>query len=590
MILRASFLLFFFIFLLTNAVSGQKVYRAVEALSKKDFDKAENLFGDLLRKDSNDLAGLIGYAKTMKEYTDQSNYKENIEIAHGLLLRARSAYSSYSQSDLLFVKNSFQVESLSALINMHMQLVDRIWEYSFRYSYSISEINRFIKVFSPFSSRSKDFYVKKLITLTYDSLMKAPTILSLNQFKSNYPQNEYIQQVDKKIEILRYEDAVQSSDPAFIENFIKDYPRNVKLELILERLAYTKYTLLHSSSSRSEYANFLSRFQDSPYNKNPSIRGKLDTVYRLIEGLDFRALSETAPLNELNTFLQSYPRGEYAPTVLGWVAKQEYAEIRREGAFYRLKEFMIKHPGTIEFSDTVITQMFVEARNFLLNNLLSDFFNGVLSSEDLAGSGSEVLSTMLQKAYASRVQIDSACLIYVFKNFDISLSDNESLYRFLSTNCFLRNFEPIKILKKEASNTNGGDDEDIPGFLQISVNGKIQSYLYTKYSTGGIEVKLLNNKPNTTAKLYELIKERYKIRQFSEPRITSFQENGVVTTLYGWSSSSNNSAPIWRLEILYKVREGNFYPERALSIQQDNWGSVEEIDLTNWTEYPFNKI
>jgi thioredoxin-like negative regulator of GroEL len=54
----------FFSILLSTEISAQKVRRAAKALSESKFEKALELFGEVLQKDSNSVPALVGYAKS----------------------------------------------------------------------------------------------------------------------------------------------------------------------------------------------------------------------------------------------------------------------------------------------------------------------------------------------------------------------------------------------------------------------------------------------------------------------------------------------------------------------------------------------
>ena len=579
--MKGRFLLVVLI-MLSWSLQGQKVARAAQALEEKKFDKAEDLFSDLLRKDSNDLAGLIGYAFTLEKDVSKIAYNKNLETAHYLLTRARKLYPTYADFDRIYISKIFGGLGLSDLENYHRQIIDRLWSSTFLYSESIQEVTRFIREFSPYSNKSKEIYTKKLITLTFDSLMKSPSISSLEQFLKTYPRNEYTIRVSDRIEGLRYQNAIQSDDPGLIEMFIKDYPRSNEMPSVLNHLAFSIFKELEKKPSRLGFAAFIDRFKDPRFQEYPSIRGKLDTINAKIEEIDFNALSETTTQAELQTFLDSYPKGAHVTIVKERIAKLEYQEIVQERAYYKLPAFATKYPDQFFWSDSLITSLVNDTRSHVQNKLLPDFFLDVLQKEQLPSNGAEPLLKVMRKMFTLHPIIDTACMAQVFGEIKESIEDNQTLQNLLGKSCFLLDPPNIQFRHQfQSIDRTGNEDYTHFGFIELSANEKVQCFFYVEQDE---EIRMnAVIRPNTNAKLFELIKARYNIRRFSDPSIQTIQNNGIITSLYGWTPTDNPCCPQYKLQILFLLTNGNLIADRAISIET----SFEEIqDLSDQEDTP----
>lgn len=560
-----------------SSVHAQKIKRAVEALEEKKYDKAENLFGDLLRKDSNDIGGLIGYALTMQYDVSKPTYKLNLEKAHWFWIRSKGAYTTASLADLEELNKYFDIQEKAYISILHDNLIEEAWKYSYLYSRSISEVERFIHLFSPHYTRNKETFTKRLITLTYDSLMRLPVLTELEAFQKNYPNNDYSKKVNEKIEELRFQQALASFDPALIEKFLSDYPRHPRIKAIFVQLAEAKFQLLSKNPERSNYIEFIDRFYQSAYKDDPAISSKLQKANAALEEIDYQNLVKNESLSTLQAFLKAYPRGKYASIVFERMAKIEYDEILSSNAFYQLPAYVRKYPGRYNWTDTFSFEIILKAYNYVQTTLINEFIKGILSDEQIDGPGSEVAVKTLAKNIQAIYQPDTNCLSMAMTRMVNRMTDNQEFYKELGKSCFFEINPTVDVYHQYGTFAAPSDGAYIQnGFMEMNVNDKPLFFYYSKRN-GAIRISQVSS-PNTQSKLFDLIKPRYNIRIFSKPQVTSIQNNGVVATFYGWTESIETCCPSFKLQILYTFSNGNFVADRAISIDP-HYGEIEDFKV-----------
>jgi hypothetical protein len=165
---------------MTTPLSAQKVHRAAKALSESKFEKALELFGEVLQKDSNSVPALVGYSKSQlvqNEFQKNTISLDVLQNCFSFLTRTKLVYESLSDEDNNFLRNELSIYSTYSLDSLLIGYTNLMWKDYITEEHSIAKYELFkFNYFVPNLTTTTSMVEDKLDKLYYDSVSKVNEI------------------------------------------------------------------------------------------------------------------------------------------------------------------------------------------------------------------------------------------------------------------------------------------------------------------------------------------------------------------------------------------------------------------------------
>lgn len=321
--------------LITAPLSAQKVHRAAKALSESKFEKALELFGEVLQKDSNSVPALVGYSKSQlvqNEFQKNTISLDVLQNCFSFLTRTKLVYENLSNEDNTFLRNELSIYSTYSLDSLLIGYTNLMWKdyiteersiakYElFKFNYfvpnlttttsmvedkldklyfdSVSKVNE-IDAYNFYRNKFKNgIFVNdakvKIILLEYNAALASSGIEKLNSFSIKYPNTKYTTQAKKEIEKREFDRSVADTGVYLLEKFILKYPQADQVKKASQIAEDRDYLVATSQNKAIVYEWFLGKHPTTVH-KN----GLEDTIAQMY----FEPTLQSNNKSEINTYL-----------------------------------------------------------------------------------------------------------------------------------------------------------------------------------------------------------------------------------------------------------------------------------------------
>jgi hypothetical protein len=297
---RSSFLIALCL-VIAVSINAQKVHRAAKALTELKFEKAIDLFGDVLKKDSNNVSALIGFAKA--HWSENSVNKTNktielLEDCSNYLTRAKIEYAYIEDEEKKFLVNELYIYGESSIDNLKKQISYLIWRDFINNEKSIAKFERFKELYYTVDDNHPERVVNdKLDKLYYDSVTKVNTVDAYNFYINKFSKGIFINDAKSSIVILEYNAAFNAKGVDKLIVFSKKFPNNKYANLAKKEIEKREFDRAFADPSVELLENYI-----RTYPKAEQItRAMAEVVSR-----DYKTAKSSQLLKDYETFLQKH--------------------------------------------------------------------------------------------------------------------------------------------------------------------------------------------------------------------------------------------------------------------------------------------
>ena len=410
---------FFLCTLLTTSLSAQKVRRAAKALSESKFEKALELFGEVLQKDSNSVPALVGYAKSQlvqNEFQKNTISLDVLQNCFSFLTRSKSVYENLSDEDNNFLKNELSINNIYSIDSLLMGYTNLMWKdyitdersiakYElFKFNYfvpnlttttnmvedkldklyfdSVSKVNE-IDAYNFYRNKFKNgIFINdakvKIILLEYNAAIASSGIEKLNSFTLKYPNTKYTTQAKKEIEKREFDKAVADTGVYLLEKFVLKYPQADQVKKAKQIAEDRDYLVAKSNNKAISYECFLSKYPNTVHKE-----GLEDTIAQMYFEPTLQSNNKTALINylgKLQKFHSSTLITEYIDSCNNKIYNLEYIEANTTNDLNVLIQFVSNYKNTNRPNvDLIRKKLFTVWEQYIIKDAAKPEKNGLIN-------------------------------------------------------------------------------------------------------------------------------------------------------------------------------------------------------------------
>jgi hypothetical protein len=578
--------IFFFSFLLIESLSAQKIQRAINSYKESKYQKALELFDEIIQKDNTDIAALIGKSKIyllnsgLNLTTPSEADLKNIIY---LLKNTRLNFNSLSFSDKVFISNNLEIfnyEDISALIT---NLSDKLWILYVSSSNSVEIIEEYKSKFA--NSVNQITNSNNLLSdLYFNKINNSSNILDFYDYIKQYPSSKHKNKALKIIENLEFNDISKLKDVKSFENYLVKYPYTEFRDSIHNELARFYYSNIINNKTQKD--KLLIGLQQL-ININESILSKsyIDSCRFFLFEIDKQDVLDKSDLESLTDFIEIH-KNKYANYIIDVVALRDL----------KWKELLEKDNDIdlFEVSKFIrITGIEYDSLHIILNyanEKLVSYFNKIVF-QNLKTFISE--NSFFHSLENNNVFFD---LIKSKLNYDLNIS-NKTLYDYLKSIKSPDEIYESFFLKSDfvdLINANTlyfkpfGDNADFLELIEANSNSPINHMYFELFEKSFYQI----NQPKNNFPIFNAIKQRYSIASFSSPNLKKRDIRGYTVLLYGYLNTDLPCCPSYQIEMLYSKTKNDFIPLTAIAIDKVyvNISSSQEFSSFNIALDNYQKI
>lgn len=206
---------------------SQKITRACNALNENKFEKAFELFSEVIEKNADEVTALVGYGRTLNDLITfekkiNDDYPREIsqnkfEISIIYLSKAEKNYSKIDNDDKEFLAKKLKINNLNDIGSLKIKLSEHLWSYHYSYKNNIDSAEHYERFFS-FGYKSNREVKNRLSALYYKAAKKSNKISDYQSFIQKFPKSYESTLALKNIEQIEVENRKVSSPITQIAN------------------------------------------------------------------------------------------------------------------------------------------------------------------------------------------------------------------------------------------------------------------------------------------------------------------------------------------------------------------------------------
>jgi hypothetical protein len=574
----------FLIFINLNSFS-QKISRACNALEEYKYEKALELFSEVIEKKPYDVPALVGYAKTIIQIINSNKTistevvnktsKSGIEISILQLNTAEEYYESTEEKDKEFLNKRLSVNYINDINSLKEKLSQYLWSHFYADINEINDIELFISKFS-FGNEQLSLAKKKLSSLYYLQAKKYNTIKDYQFFIEKFPNSKEKLLALQQIETIEVEAAIASPQIDTLKKIIQKYPNNSKIDIVQEKLARLYINSINENTSPSVITKVIqkierfNRINTDKYIEECNLIYTKSMINELLKSNDLSIIISFLENSVNYSTIDFEPLRKHKNQL---ITKEliEKSDINYLLFLLLMKEETLENPTSIEILNKVSSDLKIQCTQ-CLKELLNTYISREISVDYIHKD--PLMEIILQNINLSFNSISNE---YLFNASQIIKPNNSIPIRDLVTT--LGVFETL--VGEDLYLSQVDNSWDIISVLKIKDGGKVKrlNYFYNHMSSYDLLPEIKLNAP-----IYTAIKQRYGIVNFSTPKIYRKNDNGFQILLYGYTSSNQTCCPGYEININYNYSNGVLLPLVAnyvnpyySTIPQDNLESYYKV-------------
>jgi hypothetical protein len=585
-------LILIFFVLINFSGFSQKTVRACNALEDLKYDKALELFSEVIEKNPTEVPALVGYAKTIIQIITTSSAISNdaakkasksvIEMSVLQLITAEQNYVSADNNDKELLSKRLAINNIDDIFSLKIKLSEYLWKNFYVVLNEINAIEIFISKFS-FGNEQLRQAERKLSSLYFQQAKIQNTIGSYQLFLEKFPNSRETSDALQQIENIEVESAISTPQIDTLKKLIQKYPDNSKIDIMQEKLARLYVNSIDENTKPSVITkvirkiNNLNRINRSTYIEECNLIYTKSMINELLKSNDLSIIMPFLKSSAKYTSIDFEPLRRHRNQLIT-NDLLEKAEINYALFLLLMKEETMENPKSLE----ILNKASSDLKN-KCTQCYKDLLNGYYNNEIPVSYNFKdpLMEVILQNINLSFNSISSDYLFNACKS--ININNNTMPIRDLVTS--LGVFETLIAEDLYISQVN--NSWDIISLIKTNKEGKVkrQNYVYNFMNAYELVPEIKLNAP-----IYTAIKQRYSIVQFSAPKIYRKNDNGFQILLYGYTSSNQTCCPGYEININYKYENGVLLPLLAnyvnpyySTIPQDNLENYYKISNAIFT-------
>jgi hypothetical protein len=571
--------------IIQSSVFSQKITRAVSSYQEQKYEKAIELFQDILQKDKSDLAALIGVSKCMiaapwlDRYSSEKERVEQWSIAFEFVQQAIDVYPRYTSTDLAFIGKSFSVYSIQDLYTMRSDISLYMWNKLWVKEESLPKLDSFLTKHGLYLSSLKSSIDLRRSELIFKDVMASPSIDRLNAYLKQYPKSAYSRRVFDKLDSLYYDNALSTHTLVAYRDYLKKFSSSSLASDIKERYVTLRMTSIGDESSIEEINSVITEFSQAEFSVISIAKDAVNGLRQKLEKKEYERaiLQNTAALYQ--SFLSSYPRSTYSATIKYKITILRYEEIVKRRSYFQLPALYSEYPLIIEFSSPFITdlisQLSESTRQLDITPFIQQFIDDQLSG--LNESAAKAAVTFLKaNVDVTPILFDTIQLKrFLYANGATRLSSNEDFYKVLLK-------ELISLPELAYRCTNGFYQNGLLEFFVRSTSGKVRKFDMLFVNDDIVSIPVI---PRINS-YFDQVRAQYSVVSATKPFISGGSGTEVQTTSYAFTSTDAKCCPSIRMVLGYEYQaSGQLIPSRIVSLYRHSGevpNTISDAPSLNW--------
>jgi hypothetical protein len=554
------------ILIIQSSVFSQKITRAVSSYQDQKYEKALELFQDILQKDKSDLAALIGVSKCMiagpwlDRYTTEKERIEQWSIAFEFVQQAIDVYPRYTSTDIAFIGKSFSIYSIQDLYTIRNDISVYLWNNFWVNEASLAKLDSFLTKHGSYLSSLKSNIDLRRSELIFKDVMASPSIDRLNAYLKQYPNSAYYRRVFDKLDTLYYDNALSTHTLSAYREYLKKFTSSSLAGDIKERYLKLRMASIGDESSIEEINSVISEFSQAEFRMISITRDAVNGLRQKLEKKEYERAILHNTAASYQSFLASYPRSTYSATVKYKLTVLRYDEIVKNRSYFQLPALYSEYPLIIDFSSPFITdlinQLSESIRELDITPFIQRFVADQLSGLDEPAAKAAVTflkaSVDVTPIFFDTIQLKR----FFYAKGATRLSSNEDFYKVLLKELI----SPPDLAYRCA---NGFYQNGQLEFFVRSASGEVRKFDKLFVNDGIVSIPLI---PRINS-YFDQIRTQYSVVSATKPFISGGSGTEVQTTSYAFTSTDAKCCPSIRMVLGYEYQSsGQLIPSRIVGL------------------------
>lgn len=335
-----SLLIFLVLSLSVNQAFCQdrKVFKALEQIKGKEFEKVEEIIKTLSQKSDNLCLVYLLHSKLFGSL-DYSKYNND----------SCFIYFSKSFNELTILEPNLQVEICS---NFNLCLIsgnsvkDSIALVAFNLykdEKSIARMKQFNRIYTGTGLiNTSNNYIEEL---SYNQAIESNSTPILKAFLDEFPFSGKCKEITNKIHIIEYERVKQINDKISYQAYLDAYPSSSFNKEIMGRIENIDFENVKFSLDIQQYDQFIQQYPNSAY------KSELQTIF---EPIAYNQAVSTRNRGLFEDFIVRFPKSNSVKNVMDLICQLDYEQALRENTLISFQEFIKNHPNSKHQNEVVI--------------------------------------------------------------------------------------------------------------------------------------------------------------------------------------------------------------------------------------------
>lgn len=250
-------LLFTALIVFSLPLLAQKATKGYKLLDDKEFDKAREIFEDVLQEDPNDVAANFGMSRYygVTRTGDRDNEK-----ALEYLVKAETDWEKLDDK----TKGKYEKAGLTSgdLTTRRDKILKAMFE-EIRKDGSIPELEAYAARFP--GTRYAEQALARRDEMAYEMAANIGTIESLTDFLKKYPNSYEAKAARQKRDIMATDKALKENTIEGFRFFLDNYPEAVSAPQIKQRLFAAEWEAAQKANTLEAYEAYMKKYPDSVF-------------------------------------------------------------------------------------------------------------------------------------------------------------------------------------------------------------------------------------------------------------------------------------------------------------------------------------
>ncbi|MBM3453622.1 MAG: hypothetical protein FJX80_00590 [Bacteroidetes bacterium] len=572
--------IFLYIFLLfsVSLLHAQKSSRATEALLDGKYDKAADLYQNVLDKDSINVVAHVGLAITrIKQYSAVKKIQplSDYIFCFQNLKKARYLYSYVNKDDKKILNEKLSFLSASQTEDLHQSISSILWDEFFSKNNDIDSVQLYFDKYCA-GSIVKEEALKRLAKLRFDKIQYSNAVKDFEDFVDRfkvYPESSKALEAIQRLEIA---EALLGKSVQLLERALERYPFSSRKLELKNRLANVYFSSIDSSSEDVNISKVIDQLGMLQIDLADQY---IDTCQYFLFKNGYKQLVNSNDKQSVRDFLSRYSR---------FNAANEFRELQQRKldllfssltaastvSYSELHEFITEAPVEYEGLPHLLDIVIRDINFHALSKLESNIRHFVTDSISLLAEYRGTLYKLVRSQFIENYFIDTALVYEAIKTLNYNLSEDQYISGIIN-NLRLVDQVTTKSISIKLIPSN------IAGLVTLRLKLSSDSINKQQYFLNNSdETYILFPDFKTSLPIYAGISRKYEITSFTKPEIVGYLNGKLDVQVFGFKSYDAQCCPSSKFIIAYEDSSNTFNPKSLTSLTaiQGNIHEMEEAE------------